>query len=165
MEIEVIRGDITTGEVDVLVTAANSELAGGGGVDGAIHRAAGPQLLEAIRPLAPCPPGGAVISPAFGLGPRVKWIVHAVGPRFGIDEPAADLLAEAYRSSLARCDEVGAATVAFPAISTGVYRYPLDESCRISVAALRSATTSVKLCQLVAFNDEIRKGWESALRS
>ncbi len=165
MEIEVVRGDITTVDVDVLVTAANSELAGGGGVDGAIHRSAGPQLLEAIRPLAPCPPGQAVLSPAFDLGPRVKHVVHAVGPRYGIDEPADRLLAEAYRSSLARCDEIGATSVAFPAISAGVYGYPLDESCRISVAALKSATTSVRRCLLVAFNDEIRKGCESALGS
>ncbi len=163
MEIEIIEGDITTVEADAIVTAANSELMGGGGVDGAVHRAAGPGLLLALRPLAPCPPGGAVITPAFDLAPRVRHIIHAVGPRYGIDEPPAELLASAYRASIARGDEVGATSIAFPAISAGVYGYPLDESCQISVATLRSATTSIRHCLLVAFNAEIRAGWESAL--
>ena len=165
MEIRIIRGDITTLDVDAIVTAANSALLGGGGVDGAVHRAAGPQLFEALRSLAPCPPGGAVITPAFDLGPRVKHVIHAVGPRYGIDEPSAELLASAYRASLAQGDTVDAMSIAFPAISAGVYGYPLDESCQISVAALRSAKTNIRHCLLVAFNDEIRAGWESALNS
>ena len=162
MEIEIIRGDITRVDVDAVVTAANSELMGGGGVDGAVHRAAGPRLLAAIRPLAPCPPGCAVVTPAFDLGPRVRHVIHAVGPRYGIDEPEAELLASAYCASLARADEVGATSIAYPAISAGVYGYPIREACEISISALRSASTSVRLCVLVAFNSEIREGWESA---
>lgn len=100
MLIEVVRGDVTTQPVDAVVTAANSALVGDGGVDAAIHRAAGPELMQALRPLAPCPPGGAVVTPAFLLEPA-QWIVHAVGPRYGVDEPAAELLASAYRASLA----------------------------------------------------------------
>jgi hypothetical protein len=108
--IEVVRGDITTVNAEVLVTAANSALAGGGGADGAIHRAAGPELLLALRPLAPCPPGSAVITPAFGLPAPVRHVVHAVGPRSGVDEPAADLLASAYLTSLRLRDDAAGGT-------------------------------------------------------
>lgn len=85
MEIRVERGDITGMAVDAVVTAANRSLAGGGGVDGAVHRAAGPGLISALRPMAPCPPGQAVITDAFNMNPPVRWIVHAVGPRYGVD--------------------------------------------------------------------------------
>ncbi len=163
MEIQVVLGTITDADVDVIVTAANQALAGGGGVDGAVHRAAGPELLAAIRPLAPCPPGGAVLSPAFGLGPRVRHVVHAVGPRYGVDEPAAVLLASAYQASLARCDEVGATSVAFPALSTGAFGYPLVAACEISVSALRASTAAVGSCLLVAFDDRTRRCWDRAL--
>ena len=165
MEIEVVRGDITAVDVDVVVTAANTSLVGGGGVDAAVHRAAGPELLQALRPLAPCPAGQAVVTPAFGLGPTVKHVVHAVGPRYGQDEPAAELLAGAYRASLARCDEVGARSVAFPSISTGAYRYPLAEACRISIDTLRGVGTQVSRCLLVAFDERTRAAWEEALGS
>jgi O-acetyl-ADP-ribose deacetylase len=161
--IEVVTGDITRVEAEVLVAAANNRLAGGGGVDGAIHRAAGPELLRALRPLAPCPPGGAVITAAFDLPAPVRHVVHAVGPRYGVDEPAADLLAGAYRCALARCDEVGAATVAFPSLSTGAYGYPLNEACETSVAALRSAQTAVERCLLVAFDERTARFWRRAL--
>jgi O-acetyl-ADP-ribose deacetylase len=163
MQIEVIRGDITTVDAQALVTAANANLVGGGGVDGAIHRAAGPDLLRALRPLAPCDIGSAVITSAFGLGPPVQWVVHAVGPRYGIDEPVASLLAGAYRAALARCDEVGARTVAFPSISTGVYGYPVAAACDISVATLRSAHTQVERCILVAFDPLTEASWLRAL--
>jgi O-acetyl-ADP-ribose deacetylase (regulator of RNase III) len=163
MQIEVVTGDITRVEVDVLVTAANAPLVGGGGVDAAIHRAAGPRLLQALRPLAPCEIGGAVITPAFDLGPSVRYVVHAVGPRYGVDEPAAALLARAYRTSLARCDEVTARSVAFPSISTGAYGYPLLEACRISIEALRQASTQVDRCVLVAFDAKTAKFWSRAL--
>lgn len=163
MEIEVVRGDIVRMDVDVIVTAANKALAGGGGVDGAVHRAAGPELLAALRPLAPCPPGSAVVTPAFGLGPRVSWVVHAVGPRYGIDEPARELLASAYRASLALCDSVGAASVAFPSISTGVYGYPLAEACEAGVEALRSADSKVDRCLLVAFDDRTAEEWKRTM--
>ena len=163
MQIEVVLGDITQLDVEVLVTAANAELVGGGGVDAAIHRAAGPELLRALRPLSPCEIGGAVITPAFDLGPDVKYVVHAVGPRYGIDEPAAELLAGAYRASLACCDEVGARSVAFPSISTGVYGYPVAEAASISVAALQTAATRVQRCVLVAFDRVTQAHWERAV--
>lgn len=165
MEIEVWQGDIVRADVDVIVTAANHALVGGGGVDGAVHKAAGPELLAALRPLASCPPGQAVITPAFALGPRVSHVVHAVGPRYRVDEPAAELLASAYRASLARSDEVDADSVAFPALSTGAFGYPLFEACQVSVDALRSAETRVRRCVLVAFDDRTRKFWERALES
>lgn len=162
MEITVVRGDITRQDVEAVVTAANAELVGGGGVDAAVHRAAGPELLEACRPLAPCPVGCAVVTPAFGLAP-VRWVVHAVGPVHGGPHDA-DLLASAYTASLARADEVGARSVAFPAISTGVYRYPVDEAADVSVAALTAARTGVDRVLLVAFGDAVAAAWERALR-
>ncbi len=157
------RGDITTVEVEAIVTAANRELVGGGGVDAAVHRAAGPELLAALRPLAPTPPGSAVITPAFRLYPPIRYVVHAVGPRYGVDDPAEELLAAAYRSSLLRCDETGVGSVAFPAISAGVYGYPPKEACRVSVQALRTADTRVRRCLLVAFGDQMYDLWREAL--
>ena len=116
MQIEVVRGDITTVAVEALVTAANRSLVGGGGVDGAIHRAAGPRLLQALRPLAPCPPGQAVVTPAFDLPEPVRHVIHAVGPRYGVDEPPDELLRSAYLAALRCCVEVGATSVAFPSL-------------------------------------------------
>lgn len=136
LEISVVLGDITTMAVDAIVTAANAPLIGGGGVDGAVHRAAGPDLLRALRPLAPCPVGSAVITPSFLLPSPIRYVVHAVGLRYGVDHPPEELLASAYRASLALCDEVGAVSVAFPSISTGAYGYPLLEACQISVQTL-----------------------------
>lgn len=162
MEIEVVRGDITTQDVDAVVTAANSGLRGGGGVDGAIHRAAGPELLAACRPLAPCPTGAAVVTPAFGLAP-VRWVIHAVGPVYGGRPADQEQLASAYTSALARADEVGARSVAFPAISTGVYGYPVEEAAAVSVAALRSASTRVERVLLVAYDEATARAWERAL--
>jgi O-acetyl-ADP-ribose deacetylase (regulator of RNase III) len=165
MEVGVERGDITRLVVDVIVTAANRSLAGGGGVDGAVHRAAGSRLITALRPLAPCPPGQAVVTDAFDLNPSVRWIVHAVGPRYGVDEPAAELLASAYRAALARCDQVGAASVAFPSISTGAYNYPLHEACNLSIETLRAASTDVGICVLIAFDLKTERLWRRALAS
>lgn len=161
MEITLVRGDITVQQVDAIVSAANVGLLGGGGVDGAIHAAAGPRLLEACRPLAPCPAGSAVVTPAFDLAP-VRWVIHAVGPIYSGPEDAATL-ASAYTSALARADEVGARSVAFPSISTGVYGYPADEASRISVAALRAADTAVEQVLLVAFSRGMAARWEEAL--
>lgn len=163
MEVRVERGDITGLAVDAIVTAANRYLAGGGGVDGAVHRAAGPRLITALRPLAPCPPGQAVVTDAFNLNPPVSWIVHAVGPRYGVDEPAAELLASAYRAALARCDEVGATSVAFPSISTGAYNYPLSQACKLSVETLRATSTDIGTCVLVAFDLKTERLWRRAL--
>jgi O-acetyl-ADP-ribose deacetylase (regulator of RNase III) len=163
MQIEVMTGDIVLAQVEVLVTAANAALVGGGGVDGAIHRAAGPELLSALRSLAPCRVGGAVITPSFRIPAPVRFIVHAVGPRYGVDEPAAELLSRAYAQSLARCDEVRATSVAFPALSTGAYGYPLPESCRISVAALKATITQVERCVLVAYDAKTQRLWQREL--
>jgi O-acetyl-ADP-ribose deacetylase (regulator of RNase III) len=113
--------------------------------------------------LAPCQVGGAVVTPAFDLPDPIRHVVHAVGPRFGKDEPADDLLRDAYLAALARCDEVGASSVAFPSISTGAYGFPIDRACAISVAALRGADTQVERCLLVAFDDKTRRRWEAAL--
>lgn len=161
MEIEVVRGDICAVEVDAVVTAANTALRGGGGVDGAVHAAAGPELVRASRALAPCPPGSAVVTPAFELR-HARWVIHAVGPVYSgpRDEP---VLASAYTSSLARADEVGARSVAFPAISTGVYGYPPQDAARVSVAALRGAATSVQRVLLVAFGGRTAELWEREL--
>lgn len=161
MEITLVRGDITQQQVDAIVTAANVELRGGGGVDGAVHAAAGPKLLEALRPLAPCPPGSAVVTPAFDLAP-VRWVIHAVGPIYSGPQDAP-VLASAYVSALARADEVGARSVAFPSISTGVYGYPADEASRISVEALSTADTEVEHVLLVAFSRGMEARWGEAL--
>ena len=142
MSITVVRGDITTQPVEALVTAGNSALRAGSGVNGAVHAAAGPRLLQASRSLAPCPAGSAVVTPAFDLAP-VRWVIHAVGPHYG-DRDDAELLKSAYRSALARADEVGARSVAFPSISTGVYGYPEPEAAEVSVAALLAAYTEVE---------------------
>ena len=165
MEIEVVQGDITTVAVEVLVTAANKSLVGGGGVDGAIHRAAGPELLASLRPLAPCMPGDAVITPAFRLQAPVRYVVHAVGPRHGVDEPAGELLRSAYRAALRCCDEVDAHSVAFPSLSTGAYHFPLLDACRISIKALATADTSVARCVLVAFDPKTERFWRRALET
>ncbi len=134
-ETRVVLADITALPVDAVVTAANERLAGGGGVDGAVHRAAGPDLLAACRALGGCPTGEARITPAFGLA--VRHVIHAVGPiwRGGTAGEAA-LLASAYRAALSLADEVGARTLAFPALSTGVYGYPPAAAAPVAVGAV-----------------------------
>jgi O-acetyl-ADP-ribose deacetylase (regulator of RNase III) len=159
--LRVVRGDITRQSADAVVTAANEELRGGGGVDAAVHAAAGPALLEACRGLAPCPAGSAVVTPAFDL-PTARWVVHAVGPVYAGPRDAA-LLASAYVESLRRADEVGARSIAFPSISTGVYGYPDDEAATVSVAAIRSAETAVDDVLLVAFGERMARSWAKAL--
>ena len=153
-EIEVAVGDITAERVDAIVNAANEWLRGGGGVDGAIHRAAGPELAEAAGAFAPCDTGDAVVTPSFGLAPAITWIIHTVGPvwdggTFG--EP--ELLRSCYRRSLALADEIGAKTLAFPAIATGVYGYPMEAAAEIAVTVLRSTPTEVQHVRLVAFDE------------
>ena len=144
--LRVVCGSITDVEVDAVVTSGNSRLVGGSGVNGVVHAAAGPELLRALRPLAPCPAGSALVTPAFAMV-NARWVIHAVGPRYAgpQDEP---VLASAYTSALVRADEVGARTVAFPSISTGVYGYPEEEAARISVEVLRGATTDVETRRL-----------------
>lgn len=135
--ITIMVGDITTLEVDAIVNAANSALAGGGGVDGAIHRAAGPELHAACRNLGGCPTGEARITPGFRL--PASWIVHTVGPVWhGGGQGEAELLASAYRNSLELALENGARTIAFPAISTGVYGFPKQEAATIALETMRA---------------------------
>ena len=154
MRIEAVRGDITREHVDAIVNAANQGLAGGGGVDGAIHRAAGAgELHAACAELGGCATGDAKATPGFRLPAR--WIVHAVGPRYRDGEHGEpEQLASCYRRSLEVADELGAKSIAFPAISTGIYGYPAADAARIAVATLRSTPTNVELARLVAFDDE-----------
>lgn len=152
-EIEAVLGDITRQEVDAIVNAANRALAGGGGVDGAIHRAAGAaQLHAACAELGGCDPGDAKVTPGFALAAR--YVIHTVGPVWrGGTHGEADTLASCYRRCLAVADEVGARSVAFPAISTGVYGYPPAQAARVAVETIRAADTAVELVRLVAFDD------------
>jgi O-acetyl-ADP-ribose deacetylase (regulator of RNase III) len=137
-ELHVIQADITTLEVDAIVNAANSSLLGGGGVDGAIHRAAGPQLLEATRRIGGCPVGEARITPGFNL--PAGWVIHTVGPVWhGGGHGEAEQLASCYRESIALAEQYALGSVAFPAISTGVYGYPADQAARIAVGTVSDA--------------------------
>ena len=162
---EVVQGDITKLEVDAIVNAANSALGGGGGVDGAIHRAAGPELAEEARRLAPCPTGGAVITSGYRL--PAKYVIHAVGPVWrGGGANEAELLASCYRKSLSLAVEHGARTIAFPAISTGIYGYPLDQATEIAVretAAFLRGTDRIERVIFCAFSEETRRAYEKEL--
>lgn len=146
-------GDLTTYAVDAIVNAANSTLLGGGGVDGAIHRAAGPELLAACRLLGGCEVGEAKATPGFGL--PADWVIHTVGPRWrGGHDGEPEQLASCYRSSLACADELRAATVAFPSVSTGAYGFPVRPAAQVAVAAVREASTSVFEVIFVCFDEE-----------
>ncbi len=136
MEITWLRTDITKLAVDAVVTAANSSLAGGGGVDGAIHRAAGPALYEACQKIGGCPTGAARITPGFKL--KARWVIHAVGPIWrGGNEGEADLLAGAYSASLALAAVNACRSIAFPAISCGIYGFPIREAIKIGVDTVK----------------------------
>ena len=162
-DIQVVRGDITALEVDAIVNAANSRLLGGGGVDGAIHRAAGPGLLAECRGLGGCATGDAKATAGHDLPAR--WVVHTVGPVWrGGDAGEPDLLRSCYVRSLAVADELGARSLAFPAISTGVYGFPKGPAAAIAVEALRSTPTSVERVLLVAFDGETADLYEERLR-
>lgn len=164
MRIEVERGDITVESVDAIVNAANSALGGGGGVDGAIHRAAGArQLRTACAELGGCDPGDAKATPGFALPTR--WIIHTVGPVWHEgNRGEADVLASCYRRCLAVADELGARSVAFPAISTGVYGYPKAAAAAIAVDTLRATPTKVEVARLIAFDSETLALYRAALR-
>jgi O-acetyl-ADP-ribose deacetylase len=163
--IELTTGDIADQpEMDAVVNAANAELQIGGGVAGAIHRAAGPGLAEECRPLAPIRPGECVITGAHGL-PN-QHVIHCLGPVYGRDEPSAQLLADCYRNALLQADEAGLTSVAFPAISTGAFGYPASEAAEV---ALRTVTTvaaelrSVRVMRFVLHSDRDLEVHERAL--
>ena len=150
--LEAALGDITAARVDAVVNAANRQLAGGGGVDGAIHRAAGvTELQAACRVIGECAPGHAVATEGFKLAAR--WIIHTVGPvwRDGAHQEA-EILASCYRSCLAVADELGATSIAFPAISTGIYGYPAQLAAAIAITTVRETPTDVTLVCFVAFD-------------
>jgi O-acetyl-ADP-ribose deacetylase len=164
--IDVVLGDITAQDVDAIVTAANESLLGGGGVDGAIHRAAGPQLAEAGAAIGPCEPGDAMATPAFALDPPVRHVIHTVGPVWeGGGYGEADILASCYRRSLQVADGLGARSVAFPAIATGIYGFPAEQAAQIAVATIRSTPAAVKQVRLVAFDEPTRDLLAAALNA
>ncbi|MFW6229003.1 MAG: macro domain-containing protein [Alkalispirochaeta sp.] len=146
--IECIAGDIAgQGDIDAVVNAANAQLRTGGGVAGAIHRAAGPALEEECRPLAPIRPGDAVITGAGNLPNR--FVIHCLGPVYGQDTPEAELLAACYRNALARGEEKGITSIAFPAISTGVFGYPMREAAQVAFATIGDVLPTPKTIRLV----------------
>ena len=164
---QLLKGDITTFEADVIVTAANSFLRGGGGVDGAIHRAAGAELLEELKKFNGCETGGAVITNAYNL--TAKYVIHAVGPIYKDGESGEDkLLASAYEKSIQLAKSVDAKSILFPAISTGVYGYPLKPALTIAIDSLHKACkknkTEMKVT-MVCFDQETYQLMSKLLKS
>jgi len=148
--VECVRGDITSQEdVAAIVNAANAELRSGGGVAGAIHRAAGPGLAEEARLLAPIVPGEAVITGGYDLPNR--YVIHTLGPVYGQDRPEAELLAGSYRNLLALAEEHGIESVAFPAISTGVFGYPVEEAARVALGTVVEEAENLRSVRLIRF--------------
>ena len=164
-KIEIIQGDITRSDADAIVNAANCSLLGGGGVDGAIHRAAGPQLLEECRTLGGCETGEAKITKGYRL--KARHVIHTPGPRWrdgNHGEP--EKLANCYRNCLRLAAENGCATVDFPSISTGVYHFPLEQAAAIAVKTIAETLSrypSVERVRMVCFDDRTRAAYESAL--
>jgi O-acetyl-ADP-ribose deacetylase (regulator of RNase III) len=167
-EIVFIQGDITHQDVDAIVNAANSSLLGGGGVDGAIHRKGGPTILEECRKLRSeslpdgLPTGEAVATTAGDL--RAHYVIHTVGPVYSKSEDRSHLLTAAHANSLLRADELGASSVAFPAISTGVYGYPVHEAAEVALATVRGAETDVAEVRFVLFDESTFRAFEAANR-
>ncbi len=167
MEIRLVLGDITEQRVDAVVNAANSSLLGGGGVDGAIHRRGGPAILAECRKLRRerygdgLPTGHAVATTAGELAAR--WVIHTVGPVYVKSEDRSAGLASAYRESLRVADELGARTVAFPAVSAGIYGWPIDDAARIAVETVRSTETAVAEVSFVLFSQPVYEAFAAAL--
>ncbi len=165
--LEVFRGDITRFPADAIVNAANSSLLGGGGVDGAIHRAGGPTILAECRALREgalvegLPAGQAVATSAGRLPAR--WVIHTVGPVYSRSEDRSATLASCYQESLRVADELGAASVAFPAVSAGVYGWPMEDAARVAVGAVRAAATSVGIVTFVRFSDDALAAFADAV--
>ena len=164
--VEVIQGDITQIQADAIVNAANTDLAMGGGVCGAIFRTAGiDALTDACNEAGYCPTGSAVVTPAFNIF-GARYIIHAVGPVYDRYKPeeAAELLRSAYRKAIRLAAEKGCETIAFPAISTGIYGYPMDEACRVAVDVCREEVEGTELAiKLVAFDDRTAEALKQAM--
>ncbi|SEG62491.1 O-acetyl-ADP-ribose deacetylase (regulator of RNase III), contains Macro domain [Bryocella elongata] len=161
-ELLMVRGDITRRPVDAVVNAANSSLLGGGGVDGAIHRAAGPDLLHACRLLHGCKTGSAKATPGFRL--PAKWIFHTVGPVWrGGNNGEPELLASCYRSCLDLAREHGAKSIAFPAISTGIYGYPKDQAAELAINTCRENAADIERVEFVCFDADTAEMYERLL--
>lgn len=156
-------GDITTRKVDAIVNAANSSLLGGSGVDGAIHRAAGPELLWECRTVAPCPPGEARVTKGYRL--PAKWVIHTVGPVWtGGGKGEAEILANCYMSALAAATHAGARSIAFSAVGTGAYGFPLAPAARIAVGEVaRGLPAAIERAEFVCFTPETFAAYEAAL--
>jgi O-acetyl-ADP-ribose deacetylase len=163
MQLTVVESDITTLAVDAVVNAANTAMRGGGGVDGAIHRAAGPGLLQECRRRFPdgLPTGAAGWTEAGEMPAR--WVIHVVGPNRRAGQTDPDLLASCYREALRVADELGATSLAFPLVSAGVYGWDPHDAAQIAVTTLRGTSSQVREAHLVAFNAEARSAWESAV--
>jgi O-acetyl-ADP-ribose deacetylase len=164
--IEIKQGDITALRVDAVVNAANSSLLGGGGVDGAIHRAAGPELLEACKTLGGCPTGEARITRGYRM--PAGYIIHTVGPVYGGKPIDAELLSECYRSSLRLAVDNGLKTIAFPAVSCGVYGYPIQEACRIAVDStcrFLSRHSTIEKVAFILFSAEYKAVYDAYVKS
>lgn len=165
-QVTLLMGDITAQDVDAIVNAANSSLMGGGGVDGAIHRAGGAAILEACRELRRSrypdglPTGEAVATPGGRL--PATWVIHTVGPVYAAERDPAALLRACHLSALRVADELGAAVVAFPAISTGVYGYPVAEAAEVAIGAVREARTRVSEVRFVLFGSEALEAFTAA---
>jgi len=168
MRVTAVRGDITTQEIDAVVNAANSSLLGGGGVDGAIHRRGGPEILAACRELRAghlgggLPAGRAVATTAGKL--LARWVIHTVGPVWSASVDRSDVLASAYRESLAVAEDLGARSVAFPAISAGAYGWPMDDAARIAVSTSRThGPRSVQEVRFVLFGADAHAAFTALL--
>jgi O-acetyl-ADP-ribose deacetylase len=165
-DITLVLGDITAQEVAAIVNAANSSLLGGGGVDGAIHRRGGPQILAACREIRATShpdglPTGAAVATTAGRLPA-RWVIHTVGPVYAKTHDRSDLLASAYRASLRIADELGASTVAFPAVSAGIYGWPLDSAADIAVSTVRDTPSKVLEARFVLFSQDVYDAFERA---
>ncbi|VAW97581.1 O-acetyl-ADP-ribose deacetylase [hydrothermal vent metagenome] len=167
MQIEILQTDITTLKVDAIVNAANNALCGGGGVDGAIHRVAGPKLLEECRTLGGCETGFAKITSAYDL--LAKYVIHAVGPVwYGGDKNEAGLLSSCYLESLKLAEQHDVASIAFPAISCGAYRFPVEKACDIAVTQIRHWFSEKELPEIVylaCFSDKLERQYSKTLSS
>ena len=169
MEITLALGDITQQDVDAVVNAANSGLLGGGGVDGAIHRRGGPDILAECRRLREdrfrdgLPPGQAVATTAGRLPAR--WVIHTVGPVYSRKQDRSEILASCYRESLRVAEGLGAATVAFPAVSAGIYGWPADSAAQIAISAVRESGAAIAEARFVLFTDDMYAAFERAAGS